>query len=195
MEFITYLTERYQPATVKRYQREVELYLTYLQKHGTTPEIATYSTIMNYIGKLRTHIASPKCPLHAIKGYHSFLVTTGVRIDNPAKAIRLRDKASRAIQLQDLFTSEELEVLLERKERYSILKHRNKLIISLLIYQGLACSEISSLLIDDIDMENATEHIRSSSKRAARTLKLQSNQVFWLIQVHHRRSSAISQTT
>ena len=44
---------------------------------------------------------------------------------NPAKSIRLRDKRSRDIQLQDLFKTTELEQLLEKKERYQLLKNRN----------------------------------------------------------------------
>ncbi|MBC7510220.1 MAG: hypothetical protein H7320_15970, partial [Ferruginibacter sp.] len=49
-----------------------------------------------------------------IKVYYDYLCSEGIRNDNPTKAIKLRDKPSRDIQLQDLFTTEELAFLLNR---------------------------------------------------------------------------------
>ena len=105
----------------------------------------------------------------------------GLRQDHPAKSIRLRDKRSRDIQLQDLFKPEELELLLDRKERYPILKHRNQIIISLLIYQALTNGDITNLPLDAINLEAGTIHIKSGRRTNGRVLKLTSQQVFWLM--------------
>ena len=186
MEYIDYLKERNAPATVKRYLRETELFFSFLAAGGMpveTPEKATYQEIMNYLGKLRAkHKAGGiSCSLHAIKKYYDYLLATGQRKDNPAKSIRLRDKRSRDIQLQDLFKPEELERLLDRKERYPILKNRNQIIISLLIYQALTNGEIKDLELENINLEAGTIYIKAGRKTSARTLKLRSRQVFWLM--------------
>jgi integrase/recombinase XerD len=177
MEFVEYLKQRNAPGTVKRYQREIELFFLSIEK----PETATYQQIMEYLGKARKSKADIHVSLYAIKKYYNYLVQTGKRGDNPAKSIRLRDKKNMDIQLQDLFKPEELELLLDRKERYSILKTRNKIIISLLIYQGLTNGEIKNLELKDIDLEEVTIYIKSTNKSNSRTLKLKSKQVFWLM--------------
>lgn len=177
MELEQYLRERNAPGTVKRYLREIELFFSSVEN----PKESNYSQIMAYLGKLRTKQNNISPPLHAIKKYYSFLVATGQRKDNPAKSIRLRDKRSRDIQLQDLFKPEELESLLDRKERYVILKNRNQLIISLLIYQGLTNGEITNLQLEAINLEQGTIQVKAGSKTNGRVLKLTGQQVFWLM--------------
>jgi len=177
MNLESYLKERNAPGTVKRYLREIELFSFSI----ANPEIASYSDIMNYLGKLRKKHSNIAPSLYAIKKYYAYLTAVGLRQDNPAKSIRLRDKRSRDIQLQDLFKPEELELLLNRKERYLLLKNRNQIIISLLIYQGLTNGEIVNLELENINLEEGTIYIKSSRKTNSRTLKLQSKQVFWLM--------------
>ena len=175
-DYQQYLNENYSPGTAKRYLFALKRYLS---KSGN--KTATYSQIMDYLGWLRKHQTSVRVDLHAIKSYYNYLVKTGQRADNPAQSIRLRDQTSRDIQLQDLFTPEELERLLNREERYPILKHRNKIIISLLIYQGLQTGEIKRLELSDLDLEAGTIEIKASRKSNGRVLKLRANQVYWLI--------------
>ena len=179
MELEQYLKERNAPGTVKRYLRETGLFFSSVE----TPETVGYQDIMDYLGRLRakSKTGGIACSLYAIKKYYSYLVATGRRKDNPARSIRLRDNRGRDIQLQDLFTPEELEQLLERKERYPVLKNRNKVIISLLIDQGLTNGEIKNLALEDINLEAGTVYIKKGRKTNARTLKLQSRQVYWLM--------------
>jgi len=181
MELNDYLKDQNAPSTAQRYEREISLFIHSLERQNIVAKTASYAQIMDYIGKLRKQQKSLACSLHGIKKYYSFLVAIGARKDNPAKSIRLKDKRSRDIQLQDLFTTEELEQLLERKERYVILKNRNKIVISLLIYQGLTNGELSNLELKDIDLEQGTIYIKSGRKTNKRTLKLQSKQVFWMM--------------
>lgn len=194
MELEQYLRERNAPGTVKRYLREIELFFTSVE----TPEQASYSEIMNYLGKLRAKNKSGgiACSLHGIKKYYSYLVATAQRKDNPAKSIKLRDKRNRDIQLQDLFKKEELEQLLDRKERYPILKNRNQIIISLLIYQGLTNGEITNLELENIKLEEGTIYIKGSRKTNSRVLKLTGQQVFWLMNyIQEDREKLLKTTT
>ena len=181
MELIEYLNSQNAPSTAQRYQREIALYFVFLSQQKINPEIATHSQIMDYIGKLRTKSNNLGCSLHAIKKYYSYLLAAGIRQDNPAKSIRLRDKPSRDIQLQDLVKPEELEQLLDRKERYILLENRNKIAISLVIYQALTNAEVKNLEITDINLEEGTIYIKPGRRTNKRTLKLRSKQVFWIM--------------
>lgn len=171
-----YLSKRHTKATADRYLRDILIY----QKANPNHKTATYSDIMNYIGELRKKYSNPesiKTILHGLKKYYSYLVYSGQRKDHPCKFIHLKEKQNRNVQLQDLFTTEELELLLDRKERYQDLKIRNQVILSLLIYQGLTTGELTRLETNDIDLEKGEIYIKSSSKLNSRTLKLKSKQI------------------
>lgn len=173
----TYLQKHYTKKTAIAYQREIEIYISNNKK----AEKFTYSEIVNYIGILRTKYSNSKTInriLSSIKAYYSYLCFIEVRKDNPTKSIRLKDKQSRDIQLQDLFTTEELETLLTAKqERYTNLDYRNKVLMSLLIYQALKPNEIEALQCDEINLEEASIYIKPSAKNNSRTLALKANQI------------------
>lgn len=176
MELKEYLNKRHTKGTARRYLRDIEIY----QKANPNHKTATYGDIMDYIGQLRQKYKNPqsvKTILYSIKKYYSYLVFIRERTDHPGKFIHLKEKQNRNVQLQDLFTTEELELLLDRKERYQDLKIRNQVILSLLIYQALTTGELTRLELNDIDLEKAEIYIKSSSKLNSRTLKLKSKQI------------------
>lgn len=177
MGLIDFLNEKTAPSTAKRYKREIDLFFLSIEN----PKTATYSDILAYLGEVKKNVKNRSCTLSAIRKYYEYLVSTGQRIDNPSASIKLRDNKTKDVQIQDLFKAEELEQLLQRKERYAILKNRNKIIISLLIYQALTNGEICSLTINDLDLEQGTIYIKAGVKTNPRTLKLQSKQVFWIM--------------
>ena len=135
---------------------------------------------MDYIEILRGKYSNPetiKVIIHAIKKYYYWLNHTGQRKTHPCRNLKLREKTNRDIQIQDLFKPSELELLLERKERYSELKTKNQVVISLLIYQGLTRNDIVNLTLSDIDLNEGTIYIKAGTKTNSRTLKLKPKQV------------------
>lgn len=184
MELKEYLNKHTASSTTDRYIREINRFFVSAERKKLDTKTATYSQIIAYIGERREQFqnsSSIGCTLHAIKHYYSYLAHIGERKDNPAKSILLRDKRSRQIQVQDLFTPEELERVLDRKERYLILKNRNLLVISLLIYQGLANREVKNLELSDIDLKEAKINIKATGKNNARVLKLNAKQMYFLM--------------
>jgi len=171
-----YLQQKLAKSTAKRYLQHIKNYQNSVQN----PQNASYTQIVNYIGELRkqyNNTDSIKTILHGIKHYYSYLVVVEIRKDHPCKYLHLKDKRAKTVQLQDLFSQEELEQLMNRKERYKDLKIRNQIIISLLIYQGLTTGEIVRLWVKDVDMEKGLIHVLSSAKQNGRTLELKSNQI------------------
>jgi integrase/recombinase XerD len=172
-----YLKKHYTKKTIKAYCREIEIFIA----NNPNCKTYTYADLVNYIGVLRKRYTSRNTLnriLSSIKVYYSYLCFKQERRDNPTKSIKLRDKQNRDIQLQDLFTTEELEKLLTAKtERFINLDYRNKVLISLLIYQALKPNEIEALQVDDINLEQATIYIKSSIKSNSRTLGLKATQI------------------
>jgi integrase/recombinase XerD len=141
-ELRAYLKHRYAKETAKAYQREIEIYLS----NCPGAEKAGYKEVFAYLGQLRNRYPNPKTIrriLSTLKVYYDYLNVSGRRTDNPTAAIRLRDQISSDIQLQDFFTPGELEQLLHKEERYALLSERNKVLMSLLIYQGLQPRELA----------------------------------------------------
>lgn len=178
-----YLQRHYSPDTVKAYKREITIYVnSYAQGNpqNLEPQKATYKDIMAYMGVLRKRYrkaATLHRLLSSIKVYYAYLCDAGIRSDNPAKSIQLKDTRTRDIQLQDLFNSEELEQLLERQERYVQLDYRNKVLISLFIYQALLPAEAEAINVEEVNLNAGTIYIKATYKTNRRTLSLKPSQI------------------
>lgn len=111
--------------------------------------------------------------LASIKRYYDYLVEIGVRNDHPCRRLFFkRGKRSKQVILNDLFTSEEMEQLMDREERYADLKLKNQVVISLLIYQALAPGEIAELKVSNIDLDAGTVFLKGNTKTSRRRLDL-----------------------
>ncbi|MDP4267601.1 MAG: tyrosine-type recombinase/integrase [Bacteroidota bacterium] len=176
MELSDYLKSRYTPATVKAYKREIEIFKSNLPG----AENARYKDILKFIGSLRMRYSNPRTigrMLGSIKAYYDYLCYTGIRNDNPAGSILLKDNKDKAIQLQDLFSPEELESILEIKSYSEKLDLRNKVLMSLLIYQGLKPGDIEILTVNDINLTKGIINIKATTKRNSRYLQLKAQQI------------------
>lgn len=70
--------------------------------------------------------------------------------------------------------------MLERKERYRHLEYRNKVLMSLLIYQGLHPEEMAALEVIDFNLHAAQVCIRATAKTNSRTLGMKASQILLL---------------
>lgn len=179
-----YLKQHYTPDSAKAYQREIEIY----NSNYKQADKALYKDILDYIGLLRqrySKAATISRIVSSIKVYYDYLCSQEIRNDNLARSIKLKDKQSRDVQLQDLFTTEELEALLNREERYSNLECRNQVLMSLLIYQAMHPQEMEALTVQDINLATGSIYIKSTAKTNSRTLQLKPNQILLLYQYIH----------
>ncbi len=179
--FKAYLMGKYSPTTAEIYFEEIR---NYLSNH---PKAASYkqAEVLEYIGALRTlgrHPSNIYQALSAIKSFYKYLSLIGVRKDNPVKYVVLNDKVKRDIQLQDLLDEDELELLLEREEKFTEMKSRNHVLISLLIYQALRLKELCELQVSDIDLKKGKVKIRKQPYTNGRILYLREGQIIFFTQ-------------
>lgn len=167
-------------------QSSVESYLYDINKYKKSNRNADkydYGKVMQYVEILRNNNkpSNVKRVIASIKKYYDYLIEIGKRKDNPARAIRIRDAKENPIQLQDLFTEKELQLLLmPRIERYPFLAKRNKIIMSLLVHQALRIGEIENIKLKDLDLEKATIQIHKTGITNARNLPLKAEQILLL---------------
>ncbi len=171
-----YLKENLLKSSVKSYLYEINKF----KLLNRETEYYSYKNVMQYIEMIRRKYESASITriLSALKRYYDYLVITGIRKDNPTRAIQLRDIKKKPIQLQDLFTDIELQKLLQpRKERYKLQAKRNQIIMSLFVYQALKTGEIIQIKTSDIYLDKAQINITGTSQTNSRILPLKAEQI------------------
>ncbi len=169
------VNQKHTASTVKSYLFIIE---RYLKQHPKAAQYG-YKEIMNYFKQvLLTRAKRPGVILlqAGIKKYYDFLLYSGKINQHPCRSIFIKHRNKNLIH-QDLFTRMELEGLLKRQERYAMLKYRNRLVISLLIYQGLSSSEITQLKIQHINLDQPYIKIIGNAYARHRVLDLRPSQV------------------
>jgi integrase/recombinase XerD len=185
-----YLRGNYSPATFHSNMYCIRRFTDYYPCGKA--EGATYSDVLAYIEYLRKnfdlHPKTLRNSLHAVKIYFNWLVETGRRKDHPCSEIRLKDRISKQIHVDSLYSEQALECFFDtvcasrRKRR---LDNRNKIIVSLLVYQALTVTEIAELTIGDIDLEKGEIRIKAGYHQRARTLPLKARQVLMFYNYLH----------
>ena len=174
--FEQFLLEHYTPQTTKSYLFAVNHFLTL----NPRAKRYKYNDVVSYVEKLSQSQSNPQYRvtiLSAIKKYYDYLVLIEYRTDHPCKRLNIKVNHNQQIQVQDLFSSNELLLLLNRENRYHFIDTRNAVILSLLIYQGLASEEITKLEVKDIDLDKGTIYIKASTNLNRRTLELVNKQM------------------
>lgn len=184
MKLNEYLQNEYSKTSISGYENMINRYLLTV---GERAEKASYTDVLDYIGLLREsrtksgqalHPKSLRNNLFAIKIYYRYLVAIGQRKDHPCQYLNLKDQINRAIQVESLYPKETLENLYETWEsKNKTNQTRDKIIISLLVYQALTVLEISQIKTSDINLENGTIYIKANVKNKQRTLSLKPNQI------------------
>lgn len=175
-DFENYLTKRgHTKETVKTYSFQV------------APFITTYPNLNNFTFKDVTEALTNFLKNHknqnykntilcSIKRFYDYLLETGQRHDHPCRTLRFKAIRRKGVIHNDLFSSAELELLLERNERYVVLRKRNQVIASLLIYQGLGIQELSNVKVHHVNLDTGKVYIKESKSGVRRHLELHPKQ-------------------
>lgn len=188
-----YLLSQHASSTVDSYLRTINEFI----KINNNAQKLTYLDIVKYMQDVqkRYNGSTPTRILAAIKKYYEFLVDTGQRKDHPCKNYLVRTSQNRSIQFDNLFTTTELEMLLEREERYKGMRERNRAMFSLLIYQGMTLKELENIRIGDVDFDEGTIRIKRTLRNNSRTLKMTPKQVVIMFEYKEVRENLLKSKT
>jgi len=177
--FTTYLQQqRFAAATIDTYNKQLESFTEWLAGEQLSPQDMTYTELLDFIrwlqeqGKSKGMVRSHLCVL---RHYFNYLVAEGMRTDNPAAGVFIRG-ISRKLPA-DLLSVQQLQQLYEQ---YSIQLHVDlgkKIMLGLLVYQGLTTDEIERLQAADIRLKEGKIFIHGTSRSNERWLKLEAVQV------------------
>lgn len=156
-EFINHLTvERGLAAnTLVSYRADLNGYIAFCSLHGlVTLKQAGKDAIMSYLFQLQLHGRSPATisrHLAAIKSYYRFAVNEGLVKKDPAQDLESPKPAQR---LPRVLTIEEVDLLLRQPLIGEPAGLRDKAMLELLYATGLRVSELISLDITSLNLEN-----------------------------------------
>jgi integrase/recombinase XerD len=155
----------------------------------------SYKDILNYLSNVSSKGSLTGKKLYLLYGmrkYYDFLIDSGIRNNHPCRGLILRCMRNKNIIHQDLFSTSELELLMDRENRYVDLIFRNRALVSLLIYQGLTSSEISALNIENVDLHKDIIKVKRSKCLNHRVLSIHNHQKEILLNyVNHCREKLL----
>jgi len=132
----------------------------------------SYSDLLEYINYLQENGKSKNTineRLRSIRHYYNYQIELGNYEINPAKDLYLKGKKKQL--KRELLTSSELEEVYEKYEG------EEKLLLGLLINQGLRKEELERIRIEHINLEKGTIYIGETKRSNARTLSLKAYQI------------------
>jgi integrase/recombinase XerD len=182
--------ENYTKSTVKSYENGIEIFIKWCKRNHTNPELIDYKTILKYIKYLQRKSNTKKTVKHQIgivKNYFKYLLSENYRVDNPIENINIKGvkriinyNLLEADELEDLYYSFETDKYQEEYHKYT--SKRNKVIVGLMVYQGLNTTELIHLELEDLQLYKGKIYIKSGARSNNRTLELKSWQVIELLE-------------
>ncbi|PRY48544.1 integrase/recombinase XerD [Arcticibacter pallidicorallinus] len=182
---------------VRQNKNYAGLFLTWLEKESLEPEQVSYAEVLAYADKLKEKghaIGYINRNILAIRYYFYSLQNEGEPRPNPAAGIHLKG-AVRTVP-HDLLNKEELEALYNSYEANDARTHRNKVILSLLIFQGITNEELHKLEAHHIKLKEGKIHIPAGNQTSSRILKLEAEQIMELYEyIHVTRAKILAEQT
>jgi site-specific recombinase XerD len=219
-KFKEWLTlKRYSPSTIATTISATEYFMQWAARENIhEPEDISYSDAMAFMKWSSEHGASQKTIanyLTHIRKFYDFLASPeggGLEgAENPVAHIKVQGIKRRVYH--DILNEEELQTVYqsypvtieqslppsgERKgglppqQKNILSRQRNKVILSLLVHQGLRVEEVAALRLQDLQLREGKITIHSQRRTAARIMNLASQQVYELTDyVHETRKQFI----
>jgi integrase/recombinase XerD len=156
-------------------------FLQWIQNESLAIEQVTYAEVLDYADKLnKSGLSSGHINrnLVAIRYYFNQLQKQGKAQLNPAAGLFLKGRISTLPQ--GLLTKAELVSLYEAYPATDSRTIRNKVILSLLIFQGLSTADLHRLETSHIKLKEGKIYIPSGRQTNSRVLKLEAEQIMQL---------------
>lgn len=177
--------QNYSATTIQSYDKAKSRFIEWCKRHHIEPETIDYKTCLKFIKYLTRKGTTKRSVNHrirSIKTYFNYLIDQAYRSDNPIKDINI--KGERRTINYNLLESDELEDLYysyqtERiKDAYhSLTAKRNKVIVGLIVYQGLRTTDLSNLKLEHLQLSKGKIYIPGTRKSNARELELKPWQI------------------
>ena len=188
----------YSSATVGTILRQTTDFITWAdQENIPDPTEISYNDLMGYVQACQKRGVAQKTIAHYvadIRKLFDFLISEGRGKDNPAAFVKLRGIKRRVyhpvLSLQELqrlyreypvVTRQEPGKVIPPQQRNELSRRRNKVMVGLLVNQGLRVEELKALAVQDLQLREGQITVHSQRRTAERVLALEPHQVYELM--------------
>ena len=194
-DFKTYLEQkRFTPKTIYSYLKGLELIKELVERQSVELDEMEYPDVLEYVNRRKTMQVSTNTintDLKLLRHYFGYLIHIGFKSTNPAGSVVL--KGAKQNHLYNILKVDQLELMYNSVEDNTAIGSRNKVLIGLLVYQGLTTGEVAKIRLSDVDLESCSVIIREQAKSNRRSLPLQSKQLLPLLKYMEQYRSEIHQ--
>ena len=164
--------------TIASFNRSVEIFLNWLARERIEKEQVRYADILSFMRYCQKQGATQRTVqvyLNNIKHFYDHLIDQGVREVNPITGIKVQGVKRK--RLYHIFQPHELHAIYNSYQDESLKGKRNKIMLSLLVYQGVKTEELNKLQVEDVKLREGKIEIHGGAKSERRLLQLESHQV------------------
>lgn len=181
--FKQYLKERwFTEKTIASYVNGMEKINSIIDMQGVELDEMKYADILEYVKRRKTmgvSVRTINTDLKILRHYFNHLIHRGFLSKNPANNVQVR--GARKNTLYGIIRQEGLQGLYDFYSTKGAVNTRNKIIVGLLVFQGITTGELAKIRLSHVDLENCNVTIPESKKSNRRTLPLQSKQLLPLL--------------
>lgn len=158
-------------------EKTVKRFLQWVKKENLSPEQIRYQDIllwMKHRQKSGTSQRSIQHYLCMIRHYYDYLVEQKQTDHNPVAGMKVQGVKRKT--LYHIFQPHELHALYNHYPENTLAQKKNKVMLGLLVYQGLSIEDIARLEVTDVKLKAGQIEIPASRTSNARTLNLEPSQ-------------------
>lgn len=194
-EFKTYLQSKHAfDYDVEQHISNVNYFNTWFKQNSMKDIIRTTTIVImayiTYLQKTNIQTGTINIRLNSLRKYFACMIKLGYITRNPAANIHVKGAVEKVVEnplsaatLNEMY--QKFVAFIDTKPKAinitvnanQLTGQRYKLILSLMVYQGLDTGELDRLNVVDVDLNNQTIYIAGKTRRNSRVLKLESLQV------------------
>ena len=147
------LERNFTPNTLDAYMRDIDKLLRFLKAEGIRPEDARLQDLQAFAASLHDVGVSPRSQcriLSGVRAFYRFLLTDGYIADDPTELLESPQVDGR---LPEVLTTEEVDRLEQAVDLTKWEGQRNKAIVEVLFSCGLRVSELVTLRLSDLYLD------------------------------------------
>lgn len=182
MDFKQYLEKKQlSTETIKGYLLVSNKLLEWFKEEGLKPENVRYADMLTYIRHAESEGNSKRYineKLTVARHYFNYLTKIGKVKDNVAANLFIKGISRRLPH--DLLNEEQLQDIYENCPTKGVVGKRNKVILGMMVYQGLKTEEVGNIKAEDIQLKKGKIYIAGGRRSNNRILPLAAHQVLEL---------------
>jgi integrase/recombinase XerD len=206
-----FIIKGYTTKSVQSISKNISYFINWIKEENIEIEEVKYNDVVAYINYKKKTGNKPRTLqliTNALNHFFNFLISEHQFNENPVSNVKIQGIKRKV--LQEILTPQELETIyrsyntenkihthnkIPPQKNNELAKKRNKVILGLLVYQGLKTEELTKLQLQDLQLREGKIILHRSKKTEGRTLKLESHQVFDLYDYVNDTRKQILQAT